>query len=65
MNAKKWRIGFAVSLLYALLTAGAGLTAGMGWQAFLAVFCASAVTQLSAYLMKHPVEAIDDNQPKL
>ena len=58
MNSKKWRIGLAVSLFFSLLTAGAGLSAGMKWQAFIAVFCAAAVTNLGAYLMKHPVESI-------
>ena len=60
MNTKKWRIGFAVSLLFALLTAGAGLAVGMTWRAFVAVFCSSAILQLSSYLMKHPVESIED-----
>lgn len=58
MNSKKWRIGFVVALVLSLLTAGAGLAAGMQWQAFVAVFCAAAVSNLGAYLMKHPVESI-------
>ena len=58
MNAKKWTIGIVVSFFFSMLTAGAGLSAGMKWQAFIAVFCAAAVTNLGAYLMKHPVESI-------
>jgi hypothetical protein len=61
MNSKKWRIGFGVALLFSLLTAGAGLVVGMKWQAFVAVFCSSAILQLSSYLMKHPVESIEES----
>ena len=63
MNYKKWKIGFTVSIIFGLLTAGAGLAAGMTWQAFVAVLCTSLVTQLAAYLMKHPVEDISDDPP--
>ena len=63
MNYKKWKIGFSVSIIFGLLTAGAGLAAGMTWQAFVAVLCTSLVTQLAAYLMKHPVEDISDDPP--
>ena len=60
MNRKKWNLGFRVALLFAVLTAGAGLTGSMDWKAFVAVFCASAGLNLTAYLMKHPIEDIKD-----
>jgi flagellar motor component MotA len=60
MKLKKWKIGLIVAVVFGLLTAGSGLVAGMQWQAFVAVLCTSLVTQLAAYLMKHPVEEIED-----
>ena len=59
MNLKKWKIGLTVACLLGGLTAGAGLVAGMQWQAFVAVLCTSLATHLGAYLMKHPIESID------
>lgn len=60
MTLKKWKIGFAVAILFSLFTAGAGVVAGMNVWAFVSVLCTSLVTNLGAYLMKHPVEDIDD-----
>ena len=57
---KKWKIGLSVAVLFGLLSAGAGLVAGMQWQAFVAVLCTSLATHLGAYLMKHPVEAVEE-----
>lgn len=62
INWKAWRLGLAVSLLLSLLVAGAGLTEGMSWRAFTAVFCAAAVTHLGAFLYRHPVEEIEWEQ---
>lgn len=60
LSWKKWVIGLSVAILFGLLTAGAGLVAGMQWQAFVAVLCASLATNLGAYLMKHPVESVEE-----
>lgn len=60
MNMKKWKIGLVVAVVFGLLSGGAGLAAGMSWQAFVAVLCTSLATHLGAYLMKHPVESIKD-----
>lgn len=45
-------------MLLSIFVAGAGLVAGMKWQAFVAVFCAAAVTHFGAFLKDHPVEQI-------
>lgn len=58
MNFKAWKIGIVIALVFSLLTAGAGLTQDMNWKSLIAVFCASALTNLAAYLMKHPVEQV-------
>lgn len=57
---KKWKIGLTLSIVFGLLSGCAGLAVGMSWQAFLAVVCTSLVTNMGAYLMKHPVENIAD-----
>lgn len=59
MKKKKWTIGFAIAVLFGLLSAGAGVAAGMGWHAFVAVLSTSLATHLGAYLMKHPVEDVE------
>jgi hypothetical protein len=68
MNAKKWKIGFGIAVLFGFLSAGSGLVGDMGWKSFVAVLCTSLVTNLGAYLMKHPIETIQDtefyNKPK-
>lgn len=63
MKMRKWKIGFRVALLTGFLTAGAGLVAGISWQAFVAVLCMALLTNLGSYLMKHPVETIEDDPP--
>jgi hypothetical protein len=65
LSSRKWKIGFAIAILFGLLSAGAGVAAGMQWQAFIAVLCTSLATHLGAYLMKHPVDEIsfDSNPP--
>lgn len=60
MTWKKWTVGIIVTVIFSLLTAGAGLSQGMSWQAFTAVLCTALLTNLGAYLMKHPVEQVDD-----
>lgn len=62
MNFRKWRLGLGVAVLCGLLTAGAGLAAGMHWQAFLAVLCTSLLTNLLNFLKQHPIESIEDTQ---
>lgn len=64
MSKRKWKTGFNVALFFGLLTAGSGVVAGMHWQAFIAVLCTSLATNLSAYLMKHPIEEISDDDTK-
>lgn len=59
MNARKWKVGIFIAVLFGLLSAGAGLAAGMQWQAFIAVLCTSLATHLGAYLMKHPLESVE------
>lgn len=53
---KAWKVGFIVSLILSFLVALSGLQAGMNWKQFVAVFGASAVTHLGAFLYQHPVE---------
>lgn len=60
LSWKKWIIGLSVAILFGLLTAGAGLVAGMTWQAFVSVLCAALATNLGAYMMKHPVESVEE-----
>jgi hypothetical protein len=62
MTWKKWTVGIIVTVVFSLLTAGAGLSQGMSWQAFTAVLCTALLTNLGAYLMKHPVEAVGDEE---
>jgi hypothetical protein len=57
---KKWRIGFWIAVLLGTLSAGAGLAAGMKWQAFVAVLCTSLLTHIGAYLMKSPLDDVQD-----
>lgn len=59
INWRKWLIGVGMSLVLSLCVAGSGLVAGMKWQAFIAVFCAAAVTHLTAWMKQHPIESID------
>lgn len=58
MKWKLWRLGALVSIVLSLLVAGAGLAAGVTWQAFVATFCAACLTHFGSYLMKHPVDQI-------
>lgn len=60
MNWKKWRVGLCLALFSGLFSAAAGLLADMSWKSFLAVLGASMLTNLTNYLMRHPVEDIDD-----
>lgn len=60
LSWKQWRIGAMESLFLSLLVAGAGVAADMGWKAFIAVFCASAVTHYGAFRKQHPVEEVED-----
>ena len=59
---KKWRIGFWISVLLGTLSAGAGLAVGMTWQAATAVLCTSLLTHIGAYLIKSPLESVEDNE---
>jgi len=60
MAWRKWKLGLLISAAAALLSAGAGLTAGMGWRPFIAVFCVSTLTHCGAYLKNHPIETVED-----
>ncbi len=62
MNKRKWIIGFVIAVVFGFLSAGAGLVGDMGWKSFIAVLCASLGTNLTAYLMKHPIESIEDTE---
>ncbi|MDE2098686.1 MAG: hypothetical protein KGL39_15640 [Patescibacteria group bacterium] len=66
MTWKKWRVGFWLTILLGCLSAGAGVAVGMTWQAFVAVLCTSLLTHIAAYMIKSPIEQVDDNptQPK-
>lgn len=64
MSWKRWKLGVAVSIVLSLLVAGSGLTAGMNWKSFVAVFCTAAITHLGAFLKDHPIEQITtDSNP--
>lgn len=55
---RKWKLGLAVSIFLSLLVAGAGVAAGMKWQAFVAVLCTALLTHVGAFLKDHPVDSI-------
>jgi hypothetical protein len=55
---RRWKLGIAVALALSFFVAGAGLTQGMKWQAFVAVLCAACVTHFGSFLKDHPVEQI-------
>lgn len=57
---KKWRVGFWLTLFLGALSAGAGLCAGMTWRAFVAVLCTSLLSHVGAYLMKSPLDDVQD-----
>lgn len=57
---KKWRVGLLLAIGLGCISAGAGLAAGMQWQAFVAVLCTSLVTHVGAYLAKSPLDQVDD-----
>lgn len=59
MKLKKWLLGAIAALFLSLLVAGAGLAAGVTWQAFVAVFCAACVTHFGAWLKEHPIDKIE------
>ncbi len=60
MNWKKWKIGLLVAFGCGLLTAGAGLSGAMNWKSFVAVLCASLITNLGNFLKQHPIEDVKD-----
>lgn len=59
---RKWRAGLFIAIGLALTTAGAGLMAGMKWQAFVAVFCTAVPGFVGTYLKNHPIEDIDETK---
>lgn len=59
MQFNKWVIGIGVATLFSLLTAAAGLSQTMNWKAFVAVFSTAMITNLGAYLMKHPLDSVE------
>lgn len=61
MNWRRWKLGLVISIACALFTAGAGLTAGMKWQAFVAVLSSALLSNLMNFLYRHPVETIADD----
>jgi len=58
MKWRNWKIGALVSLVLSVFVAGAGLTAGMSWRQFLAVFCSAALTHFGAFIYQNPPEKI-------
>lgn len=58
MSWRRWRLGVVVTVVLSLIVAGAGLSAGMKWQAFLAVFCTALLTHFGSFLKDHPLEQI-------
>lgn len=62
MNWRKWRAGLLIAFFCSLLSAGAGLADSMSWKSFVAVFCASMLTNLGNYLKTHPIEEISDTE---
>lgn len=63
MNWKKWRIGLVVAVACGALTAGAGVSEGMGGRAFVAVLCTSLLTNLLNFLKTHPLDDVDPPTP--
>lgn len=61
---KQWRVGLLIAVLLSLCVAGAGLSAGMGWKPFVAVFCSACLTNLGAYLKQHPIDQVEDDTTK-
>lgn len=57
---KKWKLGLIVAIVCGILTAGAGVAAGMKWQAFIAVLCTALLTNLGNFLVNHPIDDIED-----
>jgi hypothetical protein len=62
MNWKRWRMGLVFSVVCGLLTAGAGLADQMSWRSFVAVLCASILTNLVGFLKQHPLESVKDDE---
>jgi hypothetical protein len=60
MNWKKWRIGMGIAIVCGVFNAGAGLAGTMDWKSFVAVLCASLLTNLGNFLKQHPIESVDD-----
>lgn len=58
MSWRRWKLGAAVAIFFSLLVAGAGLTAGISWRAFAAIFCAACVTHFGTFLKDHPTDQI-------
>ena len=64
LTIKKWRRGFALALFLGTLSAFAGGLAGVDWKQFLAILATSQLTSLTAYLMKSPLDAVDDEDER-
>jgi uncharacterized membrane protein YeiH len=58
MSWRRWKLGVLVSVVLSLFVAGAGLAAGMKWQAFISVLCTALVTHFGSFLKDHPIEQI-------
>ncbi len=59
MSWRRWKLGVAVSVMLSLIVAGAGVAAGMKWQAFVSVLCAALLTHFGSFLKDHPFEDIN------
>jgi hypothetical protein len=61
MSWRRWKLGVLVSIVLSLIVAGAGVAAGIHWQAFVSVLCAALLTHFGSFLQQNPVEKIDFN----
>jgi O-antigen ligase len=64
MRWDRWKLGAGVSVALSVFVALAGLTAGMGWRAFLAVLGAALATHFGAFIKDHPTDSIQFDDDK-
>lgn len=65
VNWKKWKMGLLVAFVTGLLTAGASISDDIRLMPIIRVFCVSLVATFGAYLKNHPVEEVQDGDPKI
>lgn len=62
---KKWKTGLWLTIGIAVLSTLAGITTDMNWRQFLALFGAITSASITTYLMKSPLQDVEeDNESK-